>query len=223
MRARQACDRLDDVAHIGELRKGFCGQERADLEMPDARGIFLADPTLFCLRRGKRPHKLQSVAEAHFAERDTAIRIDLLNAGHARLPAVLVVGVSFSISARTAAVSAPSGATFRPSPRLAPFHSIGSAGTRKAAPSALTLLTRPPGRSTCGSSNKSSGRLIGEKQMLSASSFAERPAPPHRLISPAPRGMIRPRPKIRSVVGRRLGSSRNSRRENSPQKLCQWP
>ena len=42
-----------------------------------------------------------------------------------------------------------------------------SAGTRNGLPSALTLLTSPPGRSTCGSVSRSSGRLIGEKQMFS--------------------------------------------------------
>src|ERR1700751_4161609 len=108
--------------------------------MPHASGIFLVHPALLGLSRGKRLHQLQPVAQAHLAERDAIIRIDLLNAGHARLPRVLVVAVSsLSSSARTAAVSAPSGATFRPSPRLAPFHSIGSAGTRKGAPSALKL------------------------------------------------------------------------------------
>ena len=130
---------------------------------------------------------------------------------------------SASSSARTASVSAPSTGTFRPSPMLAPFHSIGSAGTRNGAPSALKLLTRPPGRNTCGSLNRSSGRLIGEKQMLSRSSTAESSAAFHCLITSAARGMIRERARMRSVVVRKLGSSRNSVMPNSRQKLCQWP
>ena len=122
---------------------------------------------------------------------------------------------SRSSSARTSSVSAPSAGTLSPSPILLPFHSIGSAGTRNGAPSALKLLTRPPGRSTWGSLNRSSGRLIGEKQMLSRSSLAERSSTSQRLITSATRGMILARAMMRSVVVRKVGSSRNSRRPNS--------
>ena len=46
MRARQGGNRRHDVADIDELRKGFCRQERADLEMAHAGRIFVADPLL---------------------------------------------------------------------------------------------------------------------------------------------------------------------------------
>ena len=46
MRTRQRGHRRHDVADIDELRKGFGRQERTDLEMPHAGGIFVADPLL---------------------------------------------------------------------------------------------------------------------------------------------------------------------------------
>src|SRR4029077_6531786 len=127
------------------------------------------DPVLLRGRRGKFFHELQAVAQAHLAQGDAAFRVNILNSCHARLPAAFAVDVISwaSSSARTAMVSAPSAGTFSPSPILAPFPSIGNAGTRNGTPSAVVLLTRPPGRSTCGSLNRSSGRLIGEKQTLS--------------------------------------------------------
>src|SRR6266581_3380264 len=161
MRAWQRRHRLNHVAHIGELREGFRRQERANLEMPHTRGVFIADPSLFGIRRGDSLDELQAVAQPDFAQGHAAFRVDVSNGTHARLPAALAVeaiscasiscpSISCpSSSARIAEVSAPSGGTFRPSPILAPFHSIGSAGTRNAAPSALKLLTRPPGLSTC--------------------------------------------------------------------------
>src|SRR5437764_2007261 len=143
--------------------------------MPDACGIFVADPALFCRRRGKFLHQLQAIAQPDFAQDHFVVGIDVLNAGHVRPHAALSVEGRFcrSSSARTASVSAPSTGTFRPSPILPPFHSTGNAGTRNGAPSALKLLTSPPGRSTCGSFKRSSGRLIGEKQIFSASSLAD--------------------------------------------------
>ena len=39
MRARQRRDGRDDVAHVGELWKGLCRQERANLEVPHALGM----------------------------------------------------------------------------------------------------------------------------------------------------------------------------------------
>src|ERR1700686_5278768 len=225
MRARKRGHGLDDLAHVGELRKRRRRQERADLEMPDARAIFVAHPALLGRGRRKFLHQLQAVAQAYLAQADAMVGIDVLNAGHASLAAVLPVAGNPSAlsSARTAAVSLPRTGTFNPSPILAPFHSIGSAGTRNGAPSALKLLTRPPGRSTCGSLNKSSGRLIGEKQMLSRSSVADRSAAFQPLMIAATRGMIRDRARMRSVVLRSAGSSRNSIMPNSRQKLCQWP
>src|SRR6185437_11790049 len=137
--ARQRRDRMNDLAHIDELREGLGRQERADLEMPHACGIFLPDPALLGCSRGKALDELQAVAQADLTQAHAVFGIDVLDAGHARLPALLVVaGISCrSISARIASVSAPSGGTFKPSPRLAPFHSTGSAGTRNAAPSTL--------------------------------------------------------------------------------------
>src|ERR1700709_1529637 len=155
MRARKFRYGADDLAHIGELRKGAHRQERADLEMPHACMVFLAQPALFCRGRWKGFHHLQAVAQAYLAQGNPIIGIDVLNAGHASLAAVLPVAEnrSASSSARTASVSAPSTGTTSPSPRLAPFHSTGRAGTRNASPLALMLLTRPPGRNTCGSSS----------------------------------------------------------------------
>src|SRR4051812_15842372 len=149
--------------------------------MPHAGGIFLAHPALLGVGRRNFLHELKPVAQADLAQADALCGVNLLNPAHARLPVGFDVTSSFSlsISARTAAVSAPSGATFRPSPIWLPFHSIGSAGTRNGLPSAGTLFTRPPRRSTCGSAKRSSGRLIGEKEMLSASSLCARLAPAH--------------------------------------------
>src|SRR5665213_4439790 len=160
--------------------------------MPHAGAIFFAHPALLRRRRRKRLDELQAVAQAHFAQADAVVGIDVSNLGHASLAAVLPVAenLSASSSARTASVSAPRTGTLRPSPILAPFHSMGSAGTRNGAPLALKLLTRPPGRSTCGSLKRSSGRLIGEKQMLSRSSRAESSAAFQPFITSAARGMI---------------------------------
>src|SRR6202022_954196 len=141
---------------------------------------------------------LQALPQASLAQTHAIVGIDVLNSGHASLAAVLPVEENSlpsrnswpSSSERTADVSAPRTGTFNPSPMLAPFHSIGSAGTRNASPLALVLLTRPPGRNTCGSLNRSSGRLIGEKQMFSRSSVAERSAAFQRFITSAARGMI---------------------------------
>src|SRR5882724_9497886 len=225
MRPRKRCDGAHDNAHVGELRKRRRGQERADLEMPHARPVFVADPALLRRGRRKRFYKLQTVSQTNLAQRHAIVGINVLKAGHASLTAVLPVGENScaSSSDRRADVSAPSTGTLSPSPILAPFHSIGSAGTRNASPLALVLLTRPPGRSTCGSSNRFSGRLIGEKQMLRRSSVAERSDAFQRFIFSATRGMILVRARIRSVVVRSAGSSRNSCKPNSRQKLCQWP
>src|SRR5450432_2905347 len=154
MRSRQASHGFDHVAYIGELRKCARGQERANLEMPHAGSIFVANPALLCKRGGKGFHHLQAVPQANLAQAHSVAGINLLNAGHASLTAGeenFLSSGSFlaSSSARTASVSAPSAGTLRPSPRLAPFHCSGSAGTRNASPLALILLTRPPGRSTC--------------------------------------------------------------------------
>src|SRR5712664_211702 len=225
MRARKRCHGADDIAHVGELWKRRRGQERADLEMPHAGAVFVAGPALLRHGRRKRLHQLQAIPQADLTQTHSAVGISILNAGHASLIAVLLVGEKScpSSSARTADVSAPSAGTLSPSPMLAPFHSIGSAGTRNASPLALTLLTSPPGRNTCGSLNRSSGRLIGEKQMLSRSSFVESSAALQCLMTSATRGMILERARIRSVVVRNVGSSENSDRQNSRQKLCQWP
>src|SRR5229473_3102126 len=114
--------------------------------MPHARGIFLADPALFRRRRRKLLHQLQAVAQAHLAQGYAITGINVLNAGHASLAAGLPVEENScsSSSARTEAVSAPRAGTFDPSPILVPFHSIGSAGTRNGAPSALKI-----GRASC--------------------------------------------------------------------------
>src|SRR3954469_10046528 len=146
--------------------------------------MFLAHPALLRRGRGKRLHHLQTVPQSYLAQAHTIGGINVLNSGHASLLAVLLFEVDclrsgncrVSSSARTAEVSAPRPGTFNPSPIVAPFHSIGRAGTRKGSPSALVFLTSPPGRSTCGSSNRSSGRLIGEKQMFKRSSVADRSA-----------------------------------------------
>src|SRR3981081_3877394 len=92
MRPRQRCHGLDDVAHVGELREGFRREKGADLEMPHARGVFVPEPAL--LRRGRRKslHQLQAIAQADLAQTHFAGRIDVLNAGHASLTAVLLVG-----------------------------------------------------------------------------------------------------------------------------------
>src|SRR6185312_10210342 len=222
MRAGQRRDGRNDVADIDELRKGLGRQEGADLEAAHAGGVFVANPALLgpCGRVGF--DELKAVAQADLAQGDAAIRIDFLNVGHARFLMSFSVS-SLASSARMAAVSAPRGATFSPSPILAPFHSIGNAGTRNGAPSTLKFLTRPPGRSTCASVKRSSGRLIGEKQILSESSFSESAATSQPLMISATRGMIRERARMRSVVVRRFGSSRNSCIPNSRQKLCQCP
>src|SRR5712675_2734737 len=211
MRARKRCDGAHDNAHVGELRKRRRGQERADLEMPHAGAVFVADPALLRRRRRKRLDQLQAIPQANLTQTHSAVGINVLNAGHASLTAALPVGEKScpSSSARTADVSAPSAGTLSPSPMLAPFHSIGSAGTRNASPLALPLLTSPPGRNTCGSPNRSSGRLIGEKQIFSRSSFAESFVAFQPLMTSATRGIV--------------GSSKNSDRQNSRQKLCQWP
>src|SRR5262249_18206914 len=166
VRAGKGGDRRNDVAHVDKLRKGLRRQERADLEMPYARGIFLAHPALLCSCRGKGLDELKAVAQSHLAQGDSTLGIDLSDVGHARFLSGFEASSELS-SARTIAVSAPRSGTFKPSPIFPPFHCTGSAGTRKGAPSTLTLLTSPPGRSTCGSLNRSSGRLIGEKQILS--------------------------------------------------------
>src|SRR6267142_4479947 len=225
MRARKRCHGADDITHVGELWKRRRGQERADLEMPHAGAVFFADPALLRRGRRKRLHQLQAVPQAHLTQTHSVIGINVLNAGHASLTAVLPVGEKScpSSSARTADVSAPSAGTLSPSPMLVPFHSIGSAGTRNASPLALTLLTSPPGRNTCGSSNRSSGRLIGEKQIFSRSSFAESFVASQPLMTSATRGMILERARIRSVVVSNVGSSKNSDRQNSRQNICQWP
>jgi hypothetical protein len=92
MRAGQRRHGLDHLAHIGELRKGFRRQERTDLEVPHARGVFIADPSLFGIRRGEGLDELQAVAQADFAQADPGQRIDLSNGTHVRLPAALAVG-----------------------------------------------------------------------------------------------------------------------------------
>src|ERR1700704_2091439 len=223
MRARKLCHRLDDLAHIDKLRKRLRRQKRADLEMPNARAILVADPALLRRRGGKSLHQLQAISQAYLAQAHAIVGINVLNLGHASLAAVLPVeeNVLPSSSARTADVSAPSAGTCSPSPMLIPFHSIGSAGTRNGSPSAFVLLTRPPGRNTCGSSNRSSGRLIGEKQMFSRSSVAESSFAFQPLITSATRGMTFDRARIRSVVVRKAGLSRNSCKSNAWQKLCQ--
>src|SRR5213079_2638055 len=167
VRARKRRHRSHDIADIGKLRKRGRRQERADLEMPYARAVFLAHPPLLRLGRWKRLHQLQAVTQAYFAQAHAIVGINVLNSGHASLTAVLAVDESSRSArpARTVDVSAPRTGTFSPSPRLAPFHSIGSAGTRKGSPLKLKLLTRPPGRSTCGYSSRSSGRLIGENEI----------------------------------------------------------
>src|SRR6202790_4332913 len=160
--------------------------------MPHARAVFVADPALLRRRRRKRFYKLQTVSQTDLAQGYAIVGINVLNAGHASLTAVLPGGENVwpSSSERMDEVSAPRTGTFDPSPILAPFHSIGSAGTRNASPLALVLLTRPPGRSTCGSLNRSSGRLIGEKQMLRRSSRADSSAAFQSFITSAARGMI---------------------------------
>ena len=175
MRARQRRHRLDDLAHVGELRKGFGGQERADLEMPHARGIFVAEPALLRRRRRKGLHQLQAIAQAYFAQDHAVIGIDVserrvMRASQRFCRLQEVPGPRVRREPPRYRRRAPALSGLRRC--SSPFHSIGSAGTRNASPSALKLLTRPPGRSTCGSSNRSSGRLIGEKQMLSRSSVA---------------------------------------------------
>ena len=88
-------DGADDLAHIGELREGFRGQERADLEMPHAGAVFVADPALLRRRRWKCLHQLQAVAQADFAQTHLVVGINVLNAGHASLTAGLAVGRKF--------------------------------------------------------------------------------------------------------------------------------
>src|SRR5262249_7591312 len=77
-----------------ELRKGFCRQERADLEMPYARGVFLADPLLLGGSRRKLLHQLQTVAQTYFAQDDTVAGIDVLIAGHENLTRRLSISCS---------------------------------------------------------------------------------------------------------------------------------
>src|SRR5919112_2491343 len=152
--------------------------------MPHSRGVFLAHPALLRRCRGKRLHHLQTVPQPDLAQAHTIGGINVLNSGHASLSAVFLFEADLlrsgnwwaSSSARTAEVSLPRPGTFKPSPMVAPFHSIGSAGTRNGSPLELVFSTSPPGRSTCGSSNRSSGRLIGEKQMFKRSSVADRSA-----------------------------------------------
>src|SRR6202790_5655238 len=122
MRHWQRCHRLDDVAHVGELRKSFRREKRADLEIPHACGVFLAEPALLRRGRRKRLRQLQAIAQADLAQTHSVGRIDVLNAGHASLTAVLPVGEkplpsgnSWPLSSvRTASVSAPSAGTFSP-------------------------------------------------------------------------------------------------------------
>src|SRR5690242_20576588 len=104
----------DNLAHVDELRERLGRQERADLEAAYAGGIFVTDPAPLGIGGRKGLHQLQAVAQAHLAQHHAIPRIDFLNVGHARFLSALAV--SFSSSARTAAVSAPSGATFSPSP-----------------------------------------------------------------------------------------------------------
>src|SRR5271168_4436921 len=119
--------------------------------MPHARTVFITHPALLGGRRGKLLHQLQAIAQTDLAQDHAITGINILNLGHASLPASLPFGETsvgedgrLSSSARTAAVSAPSTGTLRPSPRWLPFHSTGSAGTRNGLPSALILLTSPP-------------------------------------------------------------------------------
>src|SRR6478609_10992208 len=88
MRARKLRYRLDDLAHIDELRKGFCRQERADLKMPNARAIFVADPALLRRGGGKSLHQLQAISQAYLTQAHALVGIDVLNLGHASLAAV---------------------------------------------------------------------------------------------------------------------------------------
>src|SRR5262245_6987786 len=121
--------------------------------MPHAGAVLLTDPALLRSGRGKFLHELQAISQADLSQGHAVAWVNILNTGHARLAAALLTGedVWLASSARTASVSAPSTGTLRPSPRLLPFHSTGSAGTRKGLPFALVLLTSPPGRSTWGS------------------------------------------------------------------------
>ena len=98
--AGQRGDGRDDVAHIGELRKGLCGQERADLEMPHARGIFVADPALLGGGRRKFLHQLQAVAQAHFAQDDLVVGIDVPGDGSWQPHAALSVEDGFACRVR---------------------------------------------------------------------------------------------------------------------------
>src|SRR5258705_12458916 len=144
MRARQRCDGADDIAHVGELRKRRRRQERADLEMPHAGAVFVADPALLRRRRRKRLHQLQAIPQANLTQTHSAVGINLLNAGHASLTAVFPVGEKScpSSSARTADVSAPTAGTLTPSPMLAPFPPSPSSRTGRA--SAKDCPSRPP-------------------------------------------------------------------------------
>ena len=57
--AGQLAAGLDEVTHVDELRKGFRRQERADLEVTDARCVFLADPALLGGSGRKRPTRVE--------------------------------------------------------------------------------------------------------------------------------------------------------------------
>src|SRR5205814_4546171 len=63
VRARQRGDRLDDIAHVGELREGLRRQERAVLEMPHASAVLVTQPAL--LRRRRRDRKSTRLNSSH--------------------------------------------------------------------------------------------------------------------------------------------------------------
>src|SRR5437762_404171 len=53
--------------------------------MPDAGGIFVADPALLGGRRRKFLYELKAVAQAHFAQDHSVVGIDFLKTGHGSL------------------------------------------------------------------------------------------------------------------------------------------
>src|SRR5260221_5655714 len=132
MRTRKRRDRADDITDVGKLRKSRRGQERAHFEMTHSRAVFVPNPALLCRGRRKRFYKLQAISQTDLAQSYAIGGIDILNAGHASLTAVLPGGENscFSNSERTAEESTPRTGTFNPSPQHAPSTAIRESGQR---------------------------------------------------------------------------------------------
>ena len=134
VRARKRSDGPDDLAHVGELRERLGGQERANLEMPHAGGIFVADPALLRRRRREGLHQLQAVPQPYFAQDHSIVGIDVGNAGHASLTVALAVAATSRGEVPVARARRESLRCRRRAPALSGPRRCSPRSTRPAAP-----------------------------------------------------------------------------------------